>query len=253
MGLIALHLQHPKFGLRVEECVYPNHLAFTVAGEPFRGRIGGRGGNEETLDLNWWVRWWDAKSGVEFNVIDERRGDQRRAATPARLNGTEAPRGQLNPGDRLEWRELVVLAKPVPYAGKRVREMTDLGRTDDAALEVFADWLEANGSPTAAEYARGVIHGADRERMEVLARQLPLSLRTRIARGVVERCERACGQRWKSLATDAEKPWLKKCARCAQEIAWCDNPQYMSARGPVVFCPSAERRDGDLFPMMVVG
>lgn len=251
----ALHMSHPETGLRIEECVYNNHLALRANGQCFRGRIGGRAGNsEEVLNFNWWL----PQQGLQFDVIPVTRyargGErQQEAAEDAMVNGAPMQRGTLKVGDRLEWRGTIVLVKAAINPGPLVREQAERGRANDVTLEVFADWLEANGASGAAEYTRGVLHKADRARMEVLARQLPLGLRAMIARGPIERCDQNCQQRWEELPIGPKEPWLKKCDGCQQLIAWCDNPQYMTPRGPVVFCPSAERRAGDLYPVHMVG
>jgi hypothetical protein len=254
MAAFALHLSHPDTGLRIEECVYGNHLALRANGHCFRGRIGGRGGNsEEVLNFDWWY----PQHGFNFAVIGVTRwvgGQQQRGeGEPVILNGEPLQNGKLKVGDRLEWRDTIVLVKEALNPGPLVREQAERGRANDTTLEVFADWLEANGAAGAAEYTRGVIHQADRERLEVLARQLPLSLRAMIARGPIERCDRQCAQRWEALPIGPKETWLKRCGECQQHVSWCDNPQYMAPRGPVVFCPSALRRDGDLYPVHVVG
>ncbi|MFT3707868.1 MAG: hypothetical protein QM817_09445 [Archangium sp.] len=251
---IALHLAHPETGLRIEECVYFNHLVLRANGECFRGRIGGRMGNsEDLLQFNWWT----PQHGFRADVISITRfvGGNRTTepGEPMLHNGEKTQSAVLKVGDRLEWRDTVILVKDIANPGSLVREQAERGRTNDTTLEVFADWLEANGAPTAAEYTRGVIHKTERERMEVLARQLPLSLRALIARGPIERCDRSCDQRWESLAIGKGDTWLKRCGTCKLDISWCDNPQYMSGRGPLVFCPSARRTSGDLYPVHVVG
>lgn len=251
----ALHLSHPDTGLRIEECVYNNHLALRANGQCFRGRIGGRSGNsEEVLNFNWWA----FRQGLLFDVIPVMRYGRagERLSEPAAdaiVNGEPLQRGTLKIGDRLEWRTTIVLVKEAVNPGPLVREQAERGRADDTTLEVFADWLEANGAPGAAEYTRGVLRKSDRERMEVLARQLPLGLRALIARGPIERCDRQCGQQWEALPIGAKEPWIKRCSQCQVDVSWCDNPQYMPPRGPVVFCPSALRRPGDLYPVHMVG
>ncbi|MBL8917199.1 MAG: hypothetical protein JNM17_41225 [Archangium sp.] len=245
---LALHITHAKPGLRIEECVYDNHLALRADGTYYRGRIGGWSGIPIELVNLWW-----APGELQFVVFEQTRPVPTGPAELPRVNGQPVKLGTLKAGDRLEWRGFTVLVKEVMAPEPALREQAERGRSDDATLEVLADWLEADGATLAAEWTRGVLHGADRERLAVIARQLPLSVRAMVSRGPIERCDSHCGQRWEDLPIADGPTCLRRCGRCALEVSWCDSSHDIPPGGPVAICPSAARAPNDLFSVHVVG
>lgn len=247
--MLALHISHPVSGLRIEECVYSGDLGLLPDGTSRRGRIGGRTMNEEFLAFV-----WGNIQQLSLRAVGKRGGDVTTPAAPVTVNGRpHSAKDFLREGDRVEWRDFVILVKAPMIPGEHVQEMAERARTDDAAVEVIADWLEGNGSPVGAEYARAMLRPIDPAQLTPIALQLPLSLRASLARGRVEVCQRACSRRWESLPVGGPVPWKRACSDCGEVVSFCDAPDYRPRDVPIVICPSAERRAGDLRPMMVVG
>jgi hypothetical protein len=134
--------------------------------------------------------------------------------------------------------------------------MADAARSDGAALQVYADWLETKGASQSAEWARLVLspHAEAKARMNALAPRLGGSFRALVARGAIERCTQRCDQRWEALPLGKEQ-CRRACSTCKQQVTWCEDAE--SARdivGPVVIDPATPRAPGDLLPRpMVMG
>lgn len=255
---LTLHLSHPVGGLVIEDCLYDGFVCLHPTGFATRFAVRTRpDGFDEYLAFDWRRL---AQDGLNFEVTGGRRdlpgGEvQRSLPTPVLTQEGGRVRGLAKLGDRFDWLDWAIVVKELAVPGPRLTEMSDRARTDDAALEVLADFLESGGSADAAAWARSMIHPMPIDQQLRLSRRLPLSLRALLARGPVERCARRCTQTWQALPLEAPEPWLRRCAQCQQAVAWCDapSPTRVPPQGPVVIAPCAERSSFDLLGMPIVG
>jgi hypothetical protein len=253
MPFLALDVQHAGQPTQRFELITPRSLSFQVDGRVSRNLRSGRGSNPELL----FIQWWRPRDAPSFHVTGARRGADRSAAQAAQVNGVDREQGQLSTGDTLRWHGFLVSVSEVPLLRAPELEMVEAARRSDAALEVYADWLETRGASRSAEWARLVLAPDEAQRaagMQVLARELGASFRALVSRGRVERCDRSCGAQWEGLALK-EEPWLRGCGTCERAVTWCEDAESArSVVGPVVLDPSAPRSPGDLLPRpMVVG
>lgn len=244
--MLALHLSHVESGLHIEECLYPGHVYLSREGVAARFLPG-----EGFVALSWYEL---RAESVELQFLEKPPTRQkRRVPVQWQIDGVMQRADVLKLGQRLEWNGWIVDVREVPLPGPKVREMSDRARGDDDALRVFCDWLEANGAVDAALFGRAMIETIPRDRLEVIARRVPTSVRALVARGPVERCERRCSQTWQSLAFDSSEPWKKSCATCSARVSFCDEPRSVPREGPVVISAQAQRSWGDLLGMPIVG
>lgn len=247
----ALEVTHPARPRQRFEFLTYKGLAFEMNGQVTTNGHFGRGGNPELL----FIQWWGQTGAPVFHSVGVRRGAAQQPHLPALFNGSRLDRGPLKAGDTLGWHELTIVVSEVKYLRPPEWGMAEAARQNDAALQVYADWLETQGDDASAEWAR-LIPSQDeaaRARMAVLARGLGASFRSTLARGPVERCaKKSCAERWESLSLE-EEPWERTCAACTRTVVWCeDSETARSVRGPVVLDPVTPRTDGDLLPRPVM-
>lgn len=243
----ALVLEYLSMSTRRLEVFTPKAIHLFPNGQVQINAHFGRGQHPEVLALN----WWRPAEQPTFHAIAAR-GTGMPSQVP-RLNGVLRDTGALTAGDLLTWHGFSVSVVSLETLEAPERPMVDAARSSDAALQVFADWLETNGASHRAEWTRLVLASpedpARAQRMEELASSLGPSFRAQVARGRIERCTRAgCPSRWEALPLRAE-PWLRPCATCERTVTWC--PDADTARdlpGPVTLDPATPRRAGDLLP-----
>jgi uncharacterized protein (TIGR02996 family) len=223
-------------------------LAFQKNGQATTNGHFGRGGNPELL----FIQRWGLTEAPVFHSVGERRGAVSQPPLVPVVNGTSLATGPLKPGDTLRWHDLTVVVSHVKYLRPPEWGMVEAARRSDAALQVYADWLETQGDQASAEWARLIPsqdEEATRAQMAVLAMALGASLRSTLARGPVERCaKKGCSQRWEALSLEQE-PWERTCAACTRIVTWCeDSETARGVVGPVVLDPSTPRTAADLLP-----
>lgn len=150
MASFALDLTHPAHGTRRVEFVTPRTLALLVDGKMSRGRVGGRTMGPEALSCQWWPQLPE----LQFHVSAEY---GRMSPPPPRLpklNGKQVAQGTLKDGDVIQWRDFRISVIELRPLREAERAMVDAARMDDAALQVYADWLETKGATRSAEWAR---------------------------------------------------------------------------------------------------
>lgn len=246
MVRLAIDVVHPRGAQRLE-FVSPRSLSFLQDGQVRRNAHYGRGAHPEML----FIQWWRPADPPTFHVSTERRPSPPKPETP-RLNGVLRDTGTLSPGDVLRWRDFTVTATELKRLTAPEWAMVEAARQSDAALQVYADWLETSGASALAQWARLVLAADDASRtarMNALTTQVGPSLRALVARGPVERCGRAgCTARWERLSLTGD-PWLRSCGTCERPVSWCDDADTARAvQGPVVLDPATPRAPGDLLP-----
>ena len=230
------------------EFVTPKGLALLVDGTITRGRVGGRGSSPEAL-------YFSRYHAMGFHLVPMRGGRGPPPAPPALLNGPPVTQSAVKHGDVVRWREFQISVVEIQPLRGPERAMVDAARSDDAALQVDADWLETNGATQSAEWTRLAISPLgepERARMNALAVRLGGSFRSLVARGPIERCTQSCAQRWESLKLLPE-PCRRACAKCGHDVTWCeDNETARDISGPVTLDPATPRAPGDLLPRPVM-
>ncbi|MDP1827734.1 MAG: hypothetical protein Q8L48_30960 [Archangium sp.] len=249
MARLALDVVHGGRTQRIE-FVSPRSLSFRQNGVVARNAHFGRGAHPEML----FIQWWRPNDPPAFHVTTERRPNPPKPETP-RLNGVLRDRGTLSAGDVLRWRDFTVSVSPLKRLSAPEWGMVEAARQSDAALHVYADWLETSGASALAQWARLVLAPGDVNRaaqLSSLAPQLGPSLRALVARGPVERCgHKGCAARWEGLSL-TEEPWVRNCGTCERPVSWCDDAETARAvQGPVVLDPATPRTPGDLLPRPV--
>lgn len=244
MASFALELLHPAHGARRVEFVVPKSLALLTDGRTTRGRVGGRRSTPEVLIFR-------QQQEFTFQILTARGELSPPAAQLAKLNGDQLTQGTLKHGDVLRWRESEISVFEIRPLREPELAMVDAARTDDAALQVYADWLETKGALQSAEWARLAVSPLglnEQARMNALASRLGGSFRSLVARGAIERCNKRCGQRWESLPL-IQEPCLRACTKCGMNVTWCEDAEIArDVRGPVTLDPATPRSPGDLIP-----
>lgn len=257
MIAFALELIHPGHGTRRVEFVTPKRLALLTDGKTTLHRVGGRGSSPEALYFQWWPigRTPQPVREVSFHVAAARGHLSPAPPRLANLNGEQLTRGTLKHGDVLRWRDFRISVFEIRPLREPELAMVDAARTDDAALQVYADWLETRGATQSAEWARLAVSALgepEKARMNALAPRLGGSFRALVARGPVERCNQACDQRWEALPL-REEPCSRSCSKCALSVTWCEDAESArSVQGPVTLDPATPRTPGDLLPRPIV-
>lgn len=248
MTSFALELLHPAHGTRRVEFVTPKGLTFLVDGTITRGRVGGRVASPEAL---YFLRY----KAMGFHLVPFRAAAEPPPEHAPLLNGAPVTQSGLKHGDVVRWREFQISVVEIQPLRGPERAMVDAARSDDAALQVYADWLETSGATQNAEWARLAISSLgvpERARMNALAVRLGGSFRALVARGSIERCTRSCGQRWESLSLLPD-PCRRACAKCGHDVTWCeDNETARDISGPVTLDPATPRTPGDLLPRPIM-
>lgn len=172
-------------------------------------------------------------------------------------NGLRKEKGPIAPGDVLRWHDFTVTVGMTRAPTREEWTMIDAARTSDAALLVYADWLETMGQKDNAEWARLSLQDTPqaKARMAELSASVGVDFRALVARGPVERCWKNCNQRWSEFAL-LNEPWSRICRTCSNTVTWCADAEGARGlrMGPVVLDPTAPRKPGDLIvPPMPVG
>lgn len=249
----AVDLIHTKTGGRRVEFVTPKSLVLQADGRTSLGRVGGRNSHPEALFLQ---RHLPRELLISFHVVGARQVHDQKPPQLPLVNGAPLERGNLNHGDVVHWRDYRVTVSELRPLRAPEWAMVEAARSDDAALNVYADWLETGGAIQSAEWTRLTLSPrseAELARMNALALRVGGSFRALVSRGPVERCnEPVCGQRWEKLALRPE-PWVRDCAACKRPVTWVEEPaSARSVHGPVTLDPATPRSPGDLLPRPVM-
>lgn len=168
---------------------------------------------------------------------------------PGVVNGQPAKRGVLEAGLVLTWQQLTVTVDTLEEPGDEERAMIDLAQHSAAAMNVYADWLEAQGELDLATWARLMLAPTSYARtsqLAALAGTVGVAFRARVSRGRIERCRQACRGAWEALEMGAHDV-QRSCTRCGERVNYCGALlEVHRDRGPVVIDPSIVRHEGDL-------
>ena len=241
--MIALELTHPIAGKWWIEFVSPIPVVLTREGAVIPGF--------ENTYIDPELLIFDPKP-VAFRLKGERKWGGIKAPHLIELNGEYVESGVVKMGDRLRWWDYEISVVEVPKLSDEARAMVDASRTSDAALNVYADWLESNGAGKRAEWARLMLKGKiDR----TLLQHVGPSFRALVTRAAIERCPTACNQKWESLPL-GDDPCVRQCETCMKNVTWCEDASIARSlrEDPVVIDRAAPRTPGDLRrPNFVVG
>jgi uncharacterized protein (TIGR02996 family) len=239
----VLEIEHPKAGFRRIELIEPrNSVSLKTDGEILFYYPGGPP-RPEVLFF----------SAAAFTAVGELtlQHKELKPKLPEH-NGKRTEDGKLSKGDVFRWRDHKVTIAVTREPTQEEFSMIDAARTSDAALLVYADWLETRGEKDNAEWARLVLQDtpAAKTRMAELAARVGIDFRSLVARGPVERCWQNCGRRWESFAL-LRTPWVRSCTQCSQ-VTWCEDSEHARQLrgGAVVLDPTTPRKPGDLIPPM---
>jgi uncharacterized protein (TIGR02996 family) len=189
---------------------------------------------------------------VAFRLKGERKWGGIKAPHLVELNGEYVESGVVKIGDRLRWWDYEIKVVEVPKLSDEERAMVDASRTSDAALNVYADWLESHGAVKRAEWARLMLKG---KIDQTLLQNVGPSFRALVTRARIERCSMSCNQSWESLPL-GEDPCVRNCLKCMRPVTWCEDASIARSlrEEPVVIDRAAPRSPGDLRrPNFVVG
>lgn len=243
MRRLALELTHPITGPQWIEFVSPIPVVLTREGEV-------KPGFENTyIDPELLI--FDPPP-VGFRLKGERKWGGIKAPHLVELNGEYVESAVVKIGDRLRWWDYELNVVEVPKLSEKEREMIDASRTSDAALDVYADWLESNGAGKNAEWARLMLKGRIDQ---TLLQHVGPSFRALVTRARIERCPTACNRNWESLPL-SEDPCVRECGSCMKKVTWCENASIARSlrEEPVVLDRAAPRSPGDIKrPSYVVG
>jgi uncharacterized protein (TIGR02996 family) len=102
---------------------------------------------------------------------------------------------------------------------------------DDDLRAVYADWLEANGHPTRAQFLRAETEAARPGvelvvRLDLLAPRPEHAWRAVVARATISRCDGftralSCPGRWDALRPDLGDDTVRHCDTCMRTVPYC--------------------------------
>ena len=174
---------------------------------------------------------------------------------------------ELSPGDVIQVGRGVLKVVPTPTVSAEELMMVKLLQAGDATQrDVYADWLEARGSLTFAQYVRAeqALHEAPEPRRRQALAALSASTdtvdarsRALVSRAKVENCHtKPCPGVWDQLAV-LPNARLRQCHQCSREVTFCDDvfeARALVAEGErVVVEVSRARRAYDLMPLAARG
>lgn len=252
MRAYLLEISHPGAGLQLIDLIEPRNIVSLLTDGTMVFYAPGGPPRPEVLifSLGTKAGWFTSQGELTLEHEELR-------PHPPEVDGERIEKGQLADGQRLRWHDFTVRVRLATKPTQAEWAMIDAARTSDAALLVYADWLESSGQTEQAEWARLCLQDspAAKARMAELSNRVGVDFRARVARGPVERCRHQCNQRWEELAL-LNEPWVRSCHKCSSSVRWCADAATGRARGsaPVAIDPVAPRAPGDLRPpLMPVG
>jgi uncharacterized protein (TIGR02996 family) len=143
-----------------------------------------------------------------------------------------------------------------------LRLLANIASHEPGAREVYADWLDERGDAGRAEYVRlgdrlvetaGTTHAAHASRLEKLGERLDPEWRIKLARPLIEACDREhCPGDWGAL-TGSRDLVVRSCTRCRRQVHYCTDVatarSHVRSRDPVVLDLACERWPTDLDPL----
>ncbi len=176
-------------------------------------------------------------------------------------------RVELSLGDVIQVGRGVLKVLPPPTVSTEELMMVKLLQAGDTTQrDVYADWLEARGMLTCAQYVRAeqALNEAPEQRRRQLLEALraltdAVDARSRalVSRAKVENCHtKHCPGVWNRLVL-LPNARLRSCHQCSREVTFCDDlfeARALVAEGqPVALEVSRARRAYDLMPLAVRG
>ncbi len=176
------------------------------------------------------------------------------------INGFERKTSEIAVGDELIIGQTTLRVVELPGLEDAEAALVQaLQEGEDALRLVYADLLEDRGDVAFAKYVRAEVdfHRAPTTKapLDALKPTVPPRCRALVARVPIELCDdRRCLRAWERLTLMADEPRTRVCEQCGLAVTFCDTaPQArrMMNEGPVAIDASADRREGDLLPLVL--